>query len=137
MDGIGQETKKQEAEDRTEMLKKLETWIASYDRVFLIPGDNGTAGDFASAILRAAAGKTGGRRILVLSAAPVTVGEGFTYKQICEEEQNQLLQLYYMYEFADNFSVIDKTNVYGGLFHLVETSLLSVEEASEALFAFR
>lgn len=137
MDGIGQETKKQGAADGTEMLKKLETWLAAYDRVFLVPGENGTAGDFASAILRAAAGKTGNRRILVLSAVPVSVGEGFTYKQIREEEQNRLLQLYYMYEFADNFSVIDKTNVYGGLFHLVETSVLSVEEAAEALLAFR
>lgn len=136
MDGIGQERKKQEAEDETELLKKLEIWLAAYDRVFLVPGENRTAGDFVSAILRAAAGKTGGRRILVLSAVPVTVGEGFTYKQICEEEQNRLLQLYYMYEFADNFSVIDKTNVYGGLFYLVETSVLSVEEAAETLFAY-
>lgn len=137
MDGIGQERNKQEAGDGTELLKKLEIWLAAYDRVFLVPEENGTAGDFVPAILRAAAGKTGDRRILILSAAPVTVGEGFTYKQICEEEQNRLLQLYYMYEFADNFSVIAKTTAYGGLSHLVETSVLSVEEASEALFAFR
>lgn len=136
MDGIGQERRKQEAGDETELLKKLETWLVSYDRVFLVPGENGTAGDFASAILHAAAGKTGERRILVLSAVPVTVGAGFTYRQIRAEEQEQLIQLYYMYEFADNFSVIAKTNAYGGLSHLVDTGKLSMGEAAEALFMY-
>lgn len=120
-----------------ELLTHLEEWLASYDRVFLVPGENGTPEDFASAIFHAAAGKTGGRRILVLSAAPVTVGEGFTYRQIEEEDQSQLLRLYHMYEFADNFSVIAKTNAYGSMSHLVETGLLSTEEAAEVLFVYR
>lgn len=121
----------------TKLISRLETWLISYDHVFLVTCEGEGTETFVSDILRAGVGKAAGRRILLLSAAPVTADIGFVCRQIGREEEKLLLQLYRMYEFADNFSVIEKTNAYGGLFHLVETGVLSVEEAAEALFACR
>lgn len=119
-----------------ELLSKLEAWLASYDHVFLIPSKNGTVGTAIRDLLRAGADKTKGRSLLLLSAAPVTASADFTYRQLGRQEEEQLLQLYHMYEFSDHFSVIGETEAYGGLFHLVETGVLSMEEAAEALFAY-
>lgn len=119
-----------------ELLSKLEAWLASYDHVFLIPSKNGTVGTAVRDLLRAGADKAKGRRLLVLSAVMLDVGGGFNVIRIDRKEEEQLLQLYHMYEFSDHFSVIAETETYGGLFHLVETGALSMEEAAEALFAY-
>lgn len=117
-----------------ELLSKLEAWLASYDLVFLIPSKNGTVGTFSAEILRAGADKMEGRRLLLLSAVMLDAGGGFTGIQIKRKEEEQLLQLYRMYEFADNFSVIAEDNAYGGLSRLVETGVLTMGEAAQALF---
>ena len=119
-----------------EYLQDLEEWLASYDRVFVVPEENGTAGSLVSSILRAGVGKTGGRKVLVLSAVPIETSPEFTYKQITAQEQKQLSQLYRMYEFSDHFSVIAEESAYGSLFNLVENGLLNMEEAAEALFTY-
>ena len=120
-----------------ELLLRLEEWLTVYDYVFLIPDGNGAAGTFVSAILPAAAGKTGGRRILLLSVVPVNSDAGFTCRQIHREEAEQLLELYLMYEFSDKFSLIATESAYGSLINLVETGVLPMEEAAQALFIYR
>ncbi len=119
------------------LLRQLEEWLAVYDHIFLVPDKTVEEDISVSGILRAGAGKTGDRKFLLLSASLITESVGFTYRQLMEEEQEQFLRLYYMYEFSDRFSVISRESAYGGLFHLVETGLLSMDEAAQALFAYR
>lgn len=119
------------------LLRQLEEWLAVYDHIFLVPDKMVEEDISVSGILRAGAGKTGDRKFLLLSASLITESVGFTYRQLMEEEQEQFLRLYHMYEFSDRFSVISWENAYGGLFHLVETGLLSMDEAAQALFAYR
>lgn len=138
----------------TALLTRLEKWLVAYSRVFLIPCENGTVDTFAAAVLRAAtesprilgASAAGGMEkterdgvsgMLLLSAVPPAEKSGFTYGRITEEEQEQLLRLYHMYEFSDKFSVIGEEGAYGGLSRLVETGVISMEEAAEALFMYR
>lgn len=131
-----QEERNWKAEPTQELLLQLETWLDVYDRVFLISEEIKTAGNLTSGILQAGAGMTEGRSVLILSTAPLEIVTGFTYKQITMEEQEQLLQLYHMYEFSDRFSVILTESTYGSLFNLVEAGLLDMEEAAEALFVY-
>lgn len=141
---MGQEKSRKEAEVlldtrnletgmESKLLQQLEEWLAAYDHIFLVPEED----TYVSGILRAGAGKTRERKILLLSTDPITVGDGFTNRQIAEENQMQLLRLYHMYEFSDRFSVLSEENAYGGLFHLVTTGQLSMEEAAQALFGYR
>lgn len=133
---MGQGERNPEAGIGQELLLLLENWLVFYDRIFLIPGEDGKVGAFASGILHAGAGKVEEGRVLILSAALTEAVTGFTYKQITEEEQEQLLQLYRMYEFSDRFSIISRESTYGSLFNLVEAGLLDMEEAAEALFVY-
>ncbi len=121
----------------SELLQHLEEWLASYDHIFLVPDKALEEDACVSGVLHAGVGRTGERKILLLSTAPITVSDGFTYRQITEKNQEKLLRLYHMYEFSDRFSVIYRESTYGGLFHLVKTGLLSIEEAAQALFAYR
>lgn len=133
---MGQGERNPEAGIGQALLLQLENWLDAYDRIFLIPGEDGKIEAFASGLLHAGAGKAGEHKVLVLSAAPIEACAGFTYKQIAGKEQEQLLQLYHMYEFSDRFSVISAESTYGSLFNLVEAGLLAMEEAAEALFVY-
>lgn len=132
-----QEEKIAEGGFSTELLAKLEEWLAVYDHVYLILGREPERDIYISGILRAGERITKGQRILLLSEDTMMAGGSFSYVQLTEEEQKQFLLLYHMYEFSDRFSVLAKESAYGGLYHLMETGLLSMEEAAEALFVLR
>lgn len=58
------------------------------------------------------------------------------FKRISKEELEKLLKLYYMYEFTDNFSMITDDNTsFPNIFNYVETGLLTLQEAWQALLS--
>lgn len=57
-------------------------------------------------------------------------------KKISEKDTEKLIQLYYMYEFTDNFFLIAKDNTsVPDIFNYVKTGLLTYEEAWQALLS--
>ncbi|WP_022755892.1 hypothetical protein [Butyrivibrio fibrisolvens] len=50
----------------------------------------------------------------------------------CGEEQ-ELLDLYYLYEFSDKFLVFENSSNYGSVFHYVDEGMISFEEAINSL----
>lgn len=53
---------------------------------------------------------------------------------LTKKEAQQLVDLYLTYEFSDQFLLISReTTNYASLFHLVDTGILTMEEAFEAL----
>ncbi len=57
----------------------------------------------------------------------------FTYCQITEEQQNQLLNIYNMYEFSGAFYYVTKKNRYGTIWNYVDTGILTMQEAIRSL----
>lgn len=114
---------------------RLEAGLKKYDRIFLIVDDEnvgtglGMLTQFYNwAVLQNLTGK-----ILVLWHFEDAVFTNVDYRQITKEELQTLKQLYCMYEFSDRFQVISWESQYGSLFNLVDTGILTMEEAFQAL----
>lgn len=75
------------------------------------------------------------KRILILSRSAFRAEIPFiTFRQITEKEARQLTKLYFLYDFSDTFRYISERDTnYAGWRHFVETGLLSMREAMEAL----
>lgn len=59
--------------------------------------------------------------------------KNIVYKRIPEELAEQLNVLYKSYEFADNFILVETSSLYAGMFHYVQTGILTPEEMWQAL----
>ena len=73
-------------------------------------------------------------KILILSTKRVNVEEKrIVFKQIEKETAKSLYALYHTYEFADNFILLEQVSAFATIFNYVQTGILSMEEAWEAL----
>ncbi len=60
----------------------------------------------------------------------------FFVKNVSNEESQNLCNLYFSYEFTDNFSMITDDNTsFPNIFNYVETGLLTLQEAWQALLS--
>lgn len=117
------------------LLCQLEADIEAFDKIFLIVGRQKLVDGFLELLCDSQAVKTGEKKILVLASSKRWTKEAaFTYRQIIEYESEQLCRLYSIYEFSDRFQIIsESTLLYGSLFQLVNTGLLSPGESVSAL----
>ena len=114
-------------------IKYIEQVIDKFDKIILIPEtgmkilkrniiDNVNYADFT------------GQHILVLSAIMMdSTAECFTYRKISRVWEEQLVRLYYSYEFTDNFVLLDESTVCPTLLNFVKTGILTAGEALQAL----
>lgn len=119
-----------------EILCQLESDIETFDRIFLILEKQKLVDDVLRLLCDTEAAKEKKQEILVLSSQKGWTEEdtSVVYRQITEYESKQLCRLYSMYEFSDRFQIISgKTTLYGNLFQLVDTGLLSLRESVSAL----
>ncbi len=123
-----------ETETEGRILEELKAALKEYDKIFLVRGSGGVFDELLTALCGSQTVRTGKQKLLILSASPETAGEtGAVWRQVTEAEARFLDRLYHMYEFSDRFSVVSRSSLYGGLFQLMDTGLLSSEEAAEAL----
>lgn len=124
----------QEQRDDQKWLYELQKLLEEYDRIFLIPEESGLEKSTVVHMLKIGARKNKMDRILIFSSKEEYGDLGFAFKKITREFQNNLYQLYHMYEFSERFQIISKEKNIGGLWNLVDTDLLSWDEMTEALF---
>lgn len=75
-----------------------------------------------------------GSKILILSTRQVNAEEKLIdFKQIDKETARRLRALYHTYEFTDNFILLEQDCVFATIFNYVQTGILSLGEAWEAL----
>ncbi len=73
-------------------------------------------------------------QILILSAKQLNNKEKQTaFRRINEEAAKKLCTLYHIYEFADNFTILEKNSTFATIFNYVQTGILTLEEAWQAL----
>lgn len=108
----------------------LEEAILKYDKILLFDRD-----ELILNILNVKTLTVIYKRILILSIKQMAAEfENITFREITEDEKEQILKLYFTYEFSDKFLFISRKNSnYGGVFHFVDTGILNMEEAFEAL----
>ena len=104
----------------------LEKWLRDYEKVFLVDSCERVEALVLETLRHV---NRTGRRVLFLSQEGGTDG----VRQISEEEYRRLWDLYFLYECSDRFQVLADRGMYGSLLNYVDTGLLTVEEAAEAL----
>lgn len=118
-----------------EILEKLVSDIATYNKIFLILNHNQLKNEWLiiDSFLERIRNKN--QTILILSGfkIPICITPFITCRQITKEEEDYLKHLYYMYEFSDRFFILSKEHQYGQLFNFVDTGLLKPEEVWEVL----
>ncbi len=124
----------QEQRDDQKWLYELQKLLEEYDRIFLIPEESGLEKYTVAHMLKIGVRKNKMDGILIFSSKEEYGDLGFAFKKITREFQNNLYQLYHMYEFSERFQLISKGKNIGGLWNLVDTDLLSWDEMTEALF---
>lgn len=76
--------------------------------------------------------------ILILSTKQLNVKEKqIGFKQINKKMEQELCDLYHIYEFADNFILLEKKSTVATIFNYVQTAILTPEEAWNVLLENR
>lgn len=118
------------------LVAMLEYSLKKYDRIFLILDGQYWDRKLCMAFCDFVAVQHIRKKILVLlpekniSKIP---NKNIDCRQITKKEQQALKRLYCMYEFSDQFQLISQESQYGSLLRLVDTGILTVEEAFQAL----
>lgn len=109
-------------------IQLLERAVGQFDRIFVFENEELIPEVFSE-------NKTIAHKLLILSEKQMVPDtDNIIFQQITEEEKEQIINLYFTYEFSDKFTFVSRNNInYGGLFHFIDTGILSKEEAFEAL----
>ena len=117
------------------LLGELEEDLAEYDKIFLVSGRGRILDELVNELCGGKEAKNQKKKILALSSVKRQSREeaSVTYRQITEEEEEWLGRFYLTYEFSDRFLLLSEQDSYGSLLRLVETGLLGMAQAVEAL----
>lgn len=112
------------------LMSRIQHSLDIYDRVLLIQENE----EFRKCL--EGGRKTDNGNFLLLM--PDTVEDdfeefGFTQQFLTQEEMEEISHMYYMYEFSNRFRIVSRENNYGSVFDLVDSGLLTYEEAFEAI----
>lgn len=109
--------------------------MKEYEKIFLVPDDEETVDGLLDELLNSRNIKAAKQKVLVLYSGRQKIGidTSIVQRVISREETEALCRLYFMYEFSNRFQIISRTETYGDVFRLVDTGLLTFEEAIEAL----
>lgn len=115
------------------ILKKLEVYLMKYNKIFLISENGNVLNEIKEIFCHA--GNVRDEKILLLTLQKININLNplVVCEQITETEMEHIMKLYFMYEFSDRVQVFSKRSIYGKLFSLKETGLISSEEIREAV----
>lgn len=111
--------------------EKIEVLLRRFDKVFFLVNDFGELSMLSSLTENEAMDK--GKYFFLDGTGLLGEHENLV-QRLSAEEVLQLGELYYTYEFADNFIVIDEVHpAYAGIFNYVRAGIMKPEEAWMAL----
>ena len=108
----------------------LKSDFEKYDLICLIEDENFLAGLIEQKVLNK---KVLNKKVLLYVEEKVDINSSVDYRRLSEDEKQQLLDLYFTYEFSDKFCVIKNNPFCGNLQNYVELGVMSKEEAYQAL----
>ncbi len=113
--------------------RQLEQFISLFDKILCFPYTYNS--DFLKQGLRIF--KASDKKILILASFFYMLEcSNLFIEEIPKEKAEKLISLYKMYEFTDNFSMITDDNTsFPNIFNYVETGLLTLQEAWQALLS--
>ena len=111
-------------------ISQLQHSLDLYDRIFLVL----EIGDFRKCLVYGRKTQNNNFLLLIPDVYEEDFEEfGFNQQFLTQGEVDELICLYSTYEFSHRFRIISKDETYGNVFQLVESGLLTYEEALEAI----
>ena len=117
---------------------ELEQDIAEFNKIILVHGQRAGEG-LANALYGYEAIKKIDRKVLILSSGKnrwecCKEGTGsITWRYMTDREIQDILKLYYLYEFSDRVVLFSQESIFGGLLNFVDTGILTMNELVRAL----
>lgn len=110
----------------------LKRELDRYDKIFVVPNTQEITNEMLEWLYKSVVLRNSEKKILFISAINFMVNESCEFYKISTNEEVCLKKIYYMYEFSDKFQILSKNNIFGGILNLVETGILTFEEAIKA-----
>ena len=117
---------------------ELEQNIAEFNKVILVHGQREEEG-LANALYGYEAAKKIDTKVLILSSGRNCCKcckedtSGITWRYITDSEMQDILKLYYLYDFSDRIALFSQESIFGGLLNFVDTGILTMDELARAL----
>ena len=73
------------------------------------------------------------KRILILSERPDKKAGNIEWRRVEEEEAEDIIEIYDLYEFSNRIAIVARSQVFGSLWDYVDTGILTREEAVAAV----
>lgn len=116
------------------MLDELRKYLEQYDRILWIEDVDGMPCSLTRAFCESDAIRNFAGSVLILSTKKTEIsGQGFSYRILDTDEQEEIRKYYMMYEFSNRFSYFSQSALCGGLSNYIQTGWMSCEEVFEAL----
>ena len=119
---------------RDELVLKMEEYIEEYDKIILLKENKISNIQLSQAFCCSNILKKIDKKVLLLSVSVLEEpkAESVVVKQITENECQNIMKLYSIYDFSDRFLILSTDNSYGDLFNFAKTGLITMEEAFQA-----
>ena len=109
---------------------KLQNGLKKYDRTFFFCND---AKLFEAAFAQSSLLNNIRKKVRVYSCNGIRYSGRISLVTVSPEDEKIMLKIYRTYEFSDRFYVINSNELYGSLFHYMDTGVLTVEDVIKAL----
>lgn len=117
---------------RNRAAARLEKALEEFDRIVLIEG-NGSSREFLRLFEDPQNFQNIQNRILILSVLEDKRKGNVVWQQAAEQEIEDMLKLYFLYEFSNRVIALSSRCCFGSLLDFVETGVLTEREALMAL----
>ena len=116
---------------KDEMRIRLEKDLEEFDKIILVD-EHRVKQEFLEAFYESEALTAVCKKILILSGTEDKRKGNIVWRHITESEVQDIIKLYRMYEFSNRIVLLSWENAFGGLENLVNTGVLTQEEAITA-----
>ena len=120
--------------NKSDILIEIEQDIEQYDLILLIVGEFSKGENLAEKVCQSEAIRSTKRNIKIMSMFDISKKmDNITYRKLTEEEQEDLINLYFLYDFSDKFRFFSSKELYGSILNYIKTGYLTFEEVCTSM----
>lgn len=121
----------QEFACKNSLIKEIEKNIEQYDRILIFDSNSKNIEELLKQFLKSKALHNTDKKVLIYGYSENVRKE--QYRVITRSEYNDIIDLYYLYEFSDKIKVISDSAQYASMLNYLSNDIISQEEYFEAL----
>ncbi len=112
-------------------IKEIEKNIEQYDRILIFDSNNKNLEELLNQFLKSKVLHNADKKVIIYGYSENIQNE--QYRVIARSEYEDIISLYYLYEFSDKIMVISDSAQYASMRNYLSNNIISQEEYFEAL----